>query len=878
MASTYLTRTQTAGNRRTFTWSAWIKRGDVSRRQTLLSAGIDGSNESYLRFDASDYISIKESTGNSPEFLLDTTPVFRDPAAWYHIVFAVDTTQSTASDRVKLYVNGSQITSFSSASYPSENYETRWGNNSQATYLGFNVSDAQDIYDGYMSEVHFIDGTAYAPTTFGETDTTGVWKPIVGPSVTYGTNGYYLKFENSGAMGTDSSGNSNTLSVGAGTARQMPDTPTNVFAALNPVNVTAGTLSNGNLYYSQGSNWTNGVTGTQSFSAGKWYWEAKLVGTYSFIGIQDVDSDQTSNTADGAYRWTYNSNTGNKYNNTTYTSYGDAYSDGEIVGVAFDADNGTLTFYNEGVSQGTAFSSLDTSKRYAAFVNAYGSNLILNFGQNGTFNGTETAQGNADGNSVGDFYYSPPSGYLALCTDNLSSELTIPVNKGADNFNPIIYTGTGSTQSMTGVGFQPDWVWIKKRNSAAYHQLFDSVRGATKALFTNYTGPEAVDSGNLQSFTADGFTADGFGGTNGNGDTYVAWNWKAGTSAPSNTYAVKVVSDSGNKYRFDDFGTSAITLELQEGGTFTFDQSDSSNAGHPIRFSTTSDGTHGGGSEYTTGVTTNGTPGQAGAYTRITVAASAPTLYYYCSVHSGMGGQANTGSLFGFTNVKGSVQCVTSPNTTAGFSIVNVPTTGSVLTAGHGLSKAPSMIIFKSRDKDDYWPVYHASIGATKFLVLNTTADAATGSTLFNDTAPSSTVFTMGTQNAFNNANQETIAYCFAELEGYSKMSSYTGNANADGPFVYTGFKPAFVYLKKLGVNHHVLYDDTRDTYNPAEKYIRTNTNDAESTSQPIDFLSNGFKLRHTDDAINASGGAYIYMAIAENPFVTSTGKPVTAR
>jgi len=243
-----------------------------------------------------------------------------------------------------------------------------------------------------------------------------------------------------------------------------------------------------------------------------------------------------------------------------------------------------------------------------------------------------------------------------------------------------------------------------------------------------------------------------------------------------------------------------------------------------------------------------------------------------------MGGQANTGSLFGFTNVKGSVQCVTSPNTTAGFSIVNVPTTGSVLTAGHGLSKAPSMIIFKSRDKDDYWPVYHASIGATKFLVLNTTADAATGSTLFNDTAPSSTVFTMGTQNAFNNANQETIAYCFAELEGYSKMSSYTGNGNADGPFVYTGFKPAFVYLKKLGVNHHVLYDDTRDTYNPAEKYIRTNTNDTESTSQPIDFLSNGFKLRHTDDAINASGGAYIYMAIAENPFVTSTGKPVTAR
>ena len=181
MASTYLTRTQTAGNRRTFTWSAWIKRGDVASRQTLLSAGIDGSNESFLRFDASNYISIKESTGNSPNFALDTTPVYRDPAAWYHIVFTVDTTQSTSSDRVKLYINGSQVTTFSSASYPSQNYDTRWNNNSQATYLGMNVPDYRDYFDGYMSEVHFIDGTAYAASTFGQTDTSGVWEPIVGP-------------------------------------------------------------------------------------------------------------------------------------------------------------------------------------------------------------------------------------------------------------------------------------------------------------------------------------------------------------------------------------------------------------------------------------------------------------------------------------------------------------------------------------------------------------------------------------------------------------------------------------------------------------------------------------------------------------------------
>ena len=879
MASTYLTRTQTAGNRKTFTWSAWIKRGDVASRQTLLSAGIDGNDESFLRFDAANYISIKESTGNSPEFALDTSSVYRDPNAWYHIVFSVDTTQATASDRIKLYVNGSQVTSWTNESYPSQNYDFRWNNNSQATYLGLNVPAYQDIYDGYMSEVHFTDGTAYAASTFGQTDTSGVWIPIVGPAVTYGTNGYYLKFENSGAMGTDSSGNSNTFSVANGTLRQVDDSPTNVFCTLSSIN-NSGSLLYGNLYYSYGSSWSNGVLGTQSFSAGKWYWEARLGGNYWFIGIQDVDSEQTNNTADGAYRWTYAQNA-KKYNNTTYEDYGATYAVNDIISVAYDADNGSLTFYKNGVSQGVAYSSLNTSKRYAPFVNAYNSNLTLNFGQNGTFNGTVTAQGNADGNGKGDFYYAPPTGFLALCTDNLSSALTIPVNKGTDNFNIATYTGTGSSHSITGLGFQPDFNWIKNRGATNSHNLRDSMRGVTKVVASNSTVAEFTNAGYVTSFDSDGFSlADSGGDTNASGNTYVAWNWKAGGATPSNTYAVKVVSDSGNKYRFDDYGTSAITLELQEGGTFTFDQSDNSNSGHPLRFSTTSNGTHGGGTEYTTGVTTNGTPGQAGAYTRITVAAGAPTLYYYCTQHSGMGGQANTGSLFGFTNVKGSVQCVTSPNTTAGFSVVNVPTTGSVLTAGHGLSKAPSMIIFKSRDKDDYWPVYHSGIGATKYCILNTTAAAGTASSLFNNTGPTSTVFTIGTENAFNNANEETIAYCFAEIEGYSKMGTYAGNNSDNGTFIYLGFRPSFILMKSYtSTENWLIYDSKRDTHNVTDEALLPNLNSASGGSaNAMDFLSNGFKLRTSAGSLNGSGQSYLYMAFAENPFVSSGGTPVTAR
>ena len=876
MGTTYLTRTQTAGNRRTFTWSAWVKRGVISTRQTLLSAGTDGNDESYLRFDAGDYISIKESTGNSPEFNLDTSSVYRDPSAWYHIVFTVDTTQATASNRIKLYINGSQVTTWTNESYPAQNYEFRWDKNTQATYLGFNVSDAQDIYDGYMSEVHFIDGTAYAASTFGETDTTGVWKPIVGPSVTYGTNGYYLKFANSGAMGTDSSGNSNTFSVGAGTVRQVPDTPTNVFATLNPLNLAGGTLSEGNLYYSQGSNWNNGVTGTQSFPAGKWYWEARVGGSNWFIGIQDVDSEQTANTANGAYKWTYAQNA-KKYNNTVYTSYGATYSANDIISVAYDADNGTLTFYKNGSSQGTAFSGLDTSKRYTAFVNCYSSNLTLNFGQEGTFKGTVTAQGNADGNGFGDFYYAPPSGYLALCTDNLSTELTIPINKGADNFNPVLYTGNGTSQTITGVGYQPDLIWIKNRQQTDWHNLVDSIRGATKRLSSNNETAENDNAQNVSAFASDGFSVGNDHNTNANGENYVSWNWKAGSTAPANTYAVKVVSDSGNKYRFDDYGTSAITLELQEGGTFTFDQSDASNAGHPLRFSSTADGTHGGGSEYTTGVTTTGTPGQAGAKTVITVASSAPTLYYYCTQHSGMGGQANTGSLFGFTNVKGSIQSVVSPNSTAGFSIVTFtsPASGSY-TLGHGLSSAPDLVIYKCRGTTSPWWTFYTLVdGSLDYMDLASTAAGASDSASL--AVPTSTVFSL--VNNYAPTSQTSLAYCFHSVEGYSKIGKYTGNGSTDGTFVYTGFKPAFIITKKTdGTSNWGMLDATRSSFNVADDWMGVNLSNAESveSTRSADLLSNGFKARGTNADINS--GTYIYMAFAENPFVTSTGKPVTAR
>ena len=449
-------------------------------------------------------------------------------------------------------------------------------------------------------------------------------------------------------------------------------------------------------------------------------------------------------------------------------------------------------------------------------------------------------------------------------------------------FNTKLYTGNATARSITGVGFQPDWLWIKKRSESGNHRLVDSIRGATKELLSDATDAEATTTGQVTSFDSDGFSLGTSNSTNKNSITFASWNWLAGGTAPAITYNVKVVSDSGNKYRFDDFGTSAVTLDLQEGGTYTFDQSDSSNSGHPLRFSTTSNGTHGGGSEYTTGVTTTGTPGSSGAKTVITVAASAPTLYYYCTQHSGMGGQANTNSTFGSSNFSGSIQSTVSAGSTQGFSVVTYTGNGtSGATVGHGLSNALGTLIVKSRSEARNWGVFHQSNGGTKNLSLDTTDAVEVNAGRWNNTAPTSSVFTLGNSTPVNNNGITYVAYCFAEKKGYSKFGSYTGNGNADGTFVFCGFRPAWIMSKRTdSTDGWRIRDAKRDIDNPAQHRLLANAANAEvvASSQDTDFLSNGFKIRNSDSGYNGSGGTYLYMAFAEAPLVGSNNVPCTAR
>jgi hypothetical protein len=445
MASTYLSRTPATGNRKTFTISTWVKRGNIGTQQAIFSTGNGTSNPLNFFGFSSDQFSYWEYSNSTTEISnVQTSRLLRDTSAWYHLVASVDTTQATDSNRIKLYINGVQETSFSSSTYPSQNADLGFNLN-QAHNIGRYLYTGTAIFDGSMSHFHFIDGTAYDASTFGETDaTTGIWKPITEPSVTYGTNGFFLKFENSGSMGLDSSPNTNNFTVN-GTLTQTVDTPSNVFTTWNPLEnyYQSATLSNGNTTIQTGNSQYSPSSSTLGVSSGKWYWEVEydaLSGGFdvAYVGVlSQFATNSTTSLGTNANDYGYYVN-GNYYNNNTGTAYGTTYTTGDIIGVALDLDNNKLYFSKNGTWQnsgdpesgatGTGAISITnpTSTTNGAYFpsicdgsSSANATFKTNFG-NGYFGTTAVASAGSNGNgSI--FELIVPSGYYALNTKNINT-------------------------------------------------------------------------------------------------------------------------------------------------------------------------------------------------------------------------------------------------------------------------------------------------------------------------------------------------------------------------------------------------------------------------------------------------------------------------
>jgi len=936
-----LTRTPgSAGNRRTWTWSAWIKTtGDTGENFlfSVVNSGYSGNSE----YTTINLYGNKLRLSQATNHIRQANKLFRDPSAWYHIVVKYDSTDSTADDRAILYSNGERLTDLSDNISISENYETAIN-----TTLNHTIGDgiSSQAFNGLMAEVNFLDGYAYDPSYFGETNAiTGQWVPKKYTG-SYGSQGFYLKFaDNSSvsALGTDSSGNGNNWTPNAAivVGDRLKDTPTNNFPTLQMMGfpfASGASFFDVNLQITTGSSGSARNLNRQAFApmlvnSGKWYAEfmQKSSGGNGFIGVApyQVMISPTANNTRYAFVLTHD---GKAYVRTgsseSISTYGGNTAQYDVIGVYLDMDAGTPVVYfskngqwsdgsgnfdesspTGGITLGDSFFTTDTGGNdgFVAFalVSASGGNSAqfhANFGQDSTFAGQTTAGGNTDENGLGDFKYAVPTGAKALCSSNLPDPTILLPNK---HFNSVIWSGNGTNgRTISGVGFNPDWTWIKCRSNDPSHLLYDTVRGGNKALSSNNTDAESSSSeyGYLSAFASDGFTltqgTNGsfpMGSVNHSGRTYVAWNWEAGET-DGKTYTVTVVSDSGNKYRFDGFGTSAVTLDLAEGGTYIFNMDDATNASHPFSIGTAANGT-----VYTSGITyfldgvsktySQYTSGFSSATTRrlhITVPASAPVLYYWCSAHSGMGGAINTNSTLGSSNFDGSIQSTAKVNASAGFSIVLYTGTGADGTVGHGLGVTPDVVIVKNRDSTQHWSVKHKNLtsGYNVKLNLNEAEGQSTGSTngIIADLSSSSNFSLTRTGNTgnydnVNKSGEKHLAYIFSEVAGYSKFGSYRGNGSTDGTFVYTGFKPALVTVKTINVAQNwVTWDNAREPSNEMQRVLEWNdgsTTDGASSNTAIDFLANGFKHRTSFVRSNTDGNTYIYFAFAESPFKNSRAR-----
>ena len=773
-AFTKVVASSSAGTKGTL--SVWVKKGKDwdSNNNGDLVAAIDGYNYGQF-FQYGLYF------GNTTNWM-NTSAVYRDPSAWYHVFFVFDTTLATSTDRLQIWVNGVRQTAGATVSYPTQNASFPFLTGAQTYYIGGRPNNSDNYFDGYMSEYNFVDGQALTPSSFGAYDKDGNWSPIAYTG-TYGQNGFYLNFKDATStttIGYDYSGNGNhwtSSGFNVATANtsydSMIDVPSDQsdgtannrgnYCTLNPLdylNTNTGslTLTNGNLLVTRSTTAYGGFPATMALpSSGKFVFEFTANQAFNgstneaYFGIGVQSNGTFTNSSATGYAGDYytcvniTGGTGQiskKISGGSITTpyAGGALATGDVFQFLVDMTNGTVDIKKNGSAYGSQVTGLPNTLGLYPYISMYGSvSMSANFGQR-------------------PFASAPTSGYATLNTYNLPEPTIKQPNK---HFDATLYTGNDSGQSVTNAGiFQPSLIWYKARSAAYYNTLEDDIRGAGTRLFSNLTDGESND-GIMTSFNSNGFTlgANSGEGINKNAVTYVAWQWKGATSNTTNTTGAK---------------TSVIRA-----------------------------------------------------------------------------------------------------NQTAGFSIVTwtVGSSGTNTTVGHGLSAAPLMILSKARNKTYNWDIFHKSASPTGAgRLIFTTAAFDSGNNPYGSVLPTSSVFTF---NEGFYANGDTVvSYCFTPIAGYSAFDSYTGNGSADGPFIYTGFRPRFVMIKGTAAGADwFIFDSSRNTYNVIGEELYAESSAAGSSGTSLDFLSNGFKLRSTSSYINSSGGTFVYAAIAEVPFKYSRSR-----
>jgi hypothetical protein len=790
------------------------------------------------------------------------------------------------------------------------------------------MTTGSSVYDGWGSNnpTTTLDNGTVTPNSSG-TDSSVPGKNLATNTFTGLTIGqtYTISTKNGGA------GNPHRVHYVTGaTVQNQPivasdsviDSPTNYdadsgnnggnYCTGNPLqpnmNASPVTLSNGNLKgdITNGTNWYTAQC-TISVETGKWYFEQFIHSGYAMPGIAAVTSEflaASDSVGSDPLGVGYFSN-GNKYTGGSPSSYGASFTDGDLIGVAFDMDERTVTFYKNNVSQGVISGAITAGIAYAPVYSLNGQSgaagsYTWNFGQT-------------------PFAYTPPTGYKALCTQNLSEPT---VADGRDNFDTVLYTGNGGTQTVSGLNFEGDFFWLKSRSATYDHWLFDSVRGLTNAMYSNSNSPNSDYSPNgISATSSTGFTLNGSQQFNTNSATYAGWVWDAGSS---NT-TVNAGDENSNTYNSGEVwsSTGTITCDLNGSAVSNFSSNPLTNVfeGSLASSSMCSEGTafSSGTKTYTytfgtaqTNITSariylyqgnvaeggaagfgNGTVNKTidGTYSWLDVTSTIPAngtvtaMTLTTTATSGVNSARNgfiaielNGKMLldnGVTPVDNFPSVVTTvrANTTAGFSIVSYTATGSDLYAAHGLGATPALIISKDRSLAKDWLVMYDNDNVSSFLKLNETQAKASASNVF--ISASSTTFGTGNDSGINTNGSLRIAYCFTPVEGYSAFGQYEGNNDADGPFLHTGFRPAFMLVKNIDASQPWnIFDATRSPHNTISKGLQPNNTIAEyDTTDRVDFLSNGIKIKASGGTVpNLNANTYFYAAFAENPFQTNGG------